>query len=187
MKFLMVFLAFEIVHAQDSFTIIRDNKQYACEYTGDQGSGTSGSDCATKAYSGPFSREESISLCRGANSEAPAECGILAYSGPFSRTEAVQICTGAYSTDPAECASKAYSGPFSKEESVRLCARSGSIDNADCAIKAYSGPYSKEESITLCSTNPRIAVKGLNLLMQNSPTMKSNYLRNLNLKNQLLK
>jgi hypothetical protein len=149
--------------------------------------------CAEKAYSGPFSREESIELCQGARGLAPATCAQTAYSGPFSKTEAIQLCKNAISNAPIDCAYDAYSGPFSREESIRLCAQSrtkgpvecakkaysgpfskdeaielcafnGELANAECAIKAYSGPYSKEEAVRMCKNNPHLALRSLNII-----------------------
>lgn len=151
----------------DSFTVIRDGKEYLCEQRGpvDPGSGV---ECANKAYSGPFSRDESQALCAGARSTAPADCGILAYSGPFSKVEAIQLCTHARSTGPVECAKKAYSGPFSKAESLDLCAGDTSALNADCAAKAYAGPYSKAEAIKMCKYQPLLVMRSLDLIAQSA-------------------
>lgn len=157
-------LAFQVAHA-DSFTIIRDGKEYLCEQRGPSNPIDS-VECANKAYSGPFSREESQQLCAGARSIAPADCAIKAYSGPFSRTEAVELCSRARTIGPADCAAKAYAGPFSRTESVELCRGNGSLANADCAIKAYAGPYSKEESIRMCKESPLLVLRSLNLLEQ---------------------
>ncbi len=129
-----------------------DGRPCSCVPTGG-GSQPSGdaSQCATTAYAGPFSREESIRLCAGSRSDDPAKCAIAAYNGPFSREEAISICTRAYTTGPAECAIKAYAGPFSRTESVTLCSfPHADLTTAQCAINAYSGPYSREEAINLC-------------------------------------
>ncbi len=160
----MCLLAMETVMA-DSFTIIRDGKEYLCEQRGPSNPIDS-VECANKAYSGPFSREEAQQLCAGARSIAPADCGIKAYSGPFSRTEAVTLCTRARTIGPADCAIKAYSGPFSREEAVTLCQGNGSIANADCAIKAYAGPYSREEAVRMCKESPMLVLRSLSLLEQ---------------------
>lgn len=150
----------------DSFTIIRDGKEYLCEQRGPVDPINS-VECANKAYAGPFSRDESTRLCSGARSLAPAECGIAAYSGPYSKSEAVDLCIGARTNNgPIECANKAYSGPFSKAESVSLCSGNGSIANAECAIKAYAGLYTKEEAIRVCKESPTLVMRSLNLILQ---------------------
>jgi hypothetical protein len=109
--------------------------------------------CADLAYSGPFSREESVELCAGAINDAPARCALRAYRGPLSKEETVSLCRRAYSEGPVECLELAYRGPFSKEESILLCAGSrATVENAHCALRAYQGPYSKEEAIRMCKT-----------------------------------
>lgn len=149
----------------DSFTIIRDGKNYLCEEQSiDPGGAVK---CIDKAYSGPFSREEANRICAGARDESPALCAIKAYSGPFSREESINLCVGARGLGPVECAAKAYSGPFSREESLGLC-RGGTIANAECAIKAYSGAYSREEALRLCKSNSALVLRSLNLIEQSS-------------------
>jgi hypothetical protein len=151
----------------DSFTIIRDGKNYLCEEENpviDPGGQVK---CIDKAYSGPFSRSESERICAGAHDEGPALCAIKAYGGPFSKEESIGLCVGARNVGPAEYAVKAYSGPFSKTESLNLCER-GTLANAECAIKAYAGPYSKEEALRLCKSNPALVLRSLNLLEQSS-------------------
>lgn len=148
----------------DQFYIDKDGRRYLCRAVSN-GSPSDPSDCVNHAYSGPFSKSESIELCSGANSISPATCARKAYSGPFSKSESIDLCTRAYDDGPADCARTAYSGPFSKEESVRLCRRTGSVARADCARKAYSGPYSKEESISLClNASPALIMRSLDLL-----------------------
>ena len=147
----------------DSFTVIRDGKNYLCQ---EQPTGSPGGavDCSNKAYQGPFSRDEAMRLCAGAINTAPADCGIKAYQGPFSKEEALRLCTRARTIGPADCGIKAYQGPFSKEESLTLCQGDSSVANADCAIKAYQGPYSKEESIRMCKNQPMLVMRGLDLI-----------------------
>ena len=147
----------------DSFTIIRDGRNYLCQ---EQSSSTPGGavDCANKAYQGPFSRDESMQLCAGAINTAPADCALKAYQGPFSKTEALQLCTRARSIGPADCATKAYQGPFSKDESLNLCQGDSTVANADCALKAYQGPYSKDEAIRMCKNNPALVMRSLDLI-----------------------
>lgn len=147
----------------DSFTVIRDGKNYLCQ---EQSTGSPGGavDCSNKAYQGPFSRDEAMQLCAGAINTAPADCGIKAYAGPFSKAEALQLCTRARTVGPADCAVKAYAGPFSKEESLNLCQGDSTVANADCAIKAYQGPYSKDESIRMCKNQPILVMRGLDLI-----------------------
>jgi hypothetical protein len=149
----------------DSFDIIRDGRTYRCEESGPRNPGDAQA-CADEAYRGPFSREESLRLCAGARSTAPASCANDAYRGPFSKEESINICIGSSSNSPSDCAKRAYAGPFSKDESVRLCSRNGTLAHADCAIKAYAGPYSKEEAIQLCSNNPQLLIKSLDILIQ---------------------
>lgn len=150
----------------DSFTVIRDGKEYLCEQRGPIDPITS-VECANKAYAGPFSSDEATRLCARARSLAPAECGIAAYAGPFSKDEAVELCIGARTNNgPIDCAKKAYAGPFSKTESVSLCSGNGSIANADCAIKANAGPYTKEEAIRICKDSPSLVLRSLNLILQ---------------------
>jgi hypothetical protein len=62
-----------------------------------------------------------VNLCRRADSTAPAECATMAYRGPFSTDESIQLCAQARSTQPASCAIEAYRGPYTKEEAIRLC------------------------------------------------------------------
>lgn len=144
----------------DSFTVIRDGKEYLCqESTPSQPGGSL--ECVNDAYAGPFSRQEAFDLCEGARSVAPSACAKRAYSGPFSKNDSIQLCRRATSTGPVECATRAYNGPFSQIESIQLCRQSGTAANADCAIRAYAGPYSKEEAIRLCRTNPNLVLRAL--------------------------
>lgn len=162
---LAVILSVQVSQA-DSFTIIRDGKEYLCEQRGPI-SPIDGVECANKAYAGPFSRDESQTLCAGARSTAPADCGIKAYAGRWSKAEAIRLCTKSRSaTGPADCADKAYAGPFSAEQSLQLCEGNGSVLNADCAIKAYAGPYSKEEAVRMCKEQPLLVMRSLQLLEQ---------------------
>jgi hypothetical protein len=88
---IMIALTFSQITMADSFTIIRDNTEYRCEST--TPSNPIGSiDCADKAYSGPFTRDEATSLCRGARNVAPADCAIKAYAGPYSKAESIEMC-----------------------------------------------------------------------------------------------
>jgi hypothetical protein len=152
-------------HADDSFDIVKDGRTYTCRAQTPSSPGGS-VDCANKAYSGPFNRDESLALCQGAYDTSPADCANKAYSGAFNKQEAISLCIGARSVGPADCANKSYSGPFNKDESVTLCKNDGSIARAECAIRAYSGPYSKEQAIQLCiGTNPammNVVLKDLN-------------------------
>ncbi|MBY0515639.1 MAG: hypothetical protein K2P81_01935 [Bacteriovoracaceae bacterium] len=137
-----------------------NGRPYSCvpRSGGTPGGGDAGS-CATVAYSGPFSREESIRLCAGSRSEAPARCAIAAYSGPFSKEESINLCAGAYSTGPSECAVKAYTGIFSKSESLDLCSSPyASVATATCAINAYSGAYNRQEAINLCRNSKSLGL-----------------------------
>lgn len=149
----------------DSFTVIRDGKEYLCEQRGPLDP-IGSVECANKAYAGPFSREESQELCMGARSVAPADCALKAYSGPFNRAESIQLCKRARTTGPVECANKAYSGPFNRDESIQLCSGNGSLANAECALKAYAGPYNREEAIRMCKEQPHLVLRSLELLAQ---------------------
>jgi hypothetical protein len=183
-NFLFIMLATQAAFADDSFTIIRDGNEYLCQNNGPRNPVDS-VNCANKAYSGPFTHDESIELCSGANSSAPAECGIAAYSGPFTKSEAVALCKFARTISPADCAKKAYSGPFTKSESVEICKGNGTLANADCALKAYAGPYSKDEAVKLCANNPHLALKMLNQLFATSPKMQMNYYNNMKTENPI--
>ena len=96
--FLILGLMIQLSAAQamaDSFTVIREGREYLCSTTGNgprppSGPGGGAADCANKAYNGPFSRSESMELCSGAYDEGPADCGIKAYAGPFSRKQQEQ-------------------------------------------------------------------------------------------------
>lgn len=113
--------------------------------------------CFNAAYAGSFSRDESLKLCAGAYSDAPANCGNLAYKGRWNREESINLCIGATTNNgPVDCATLAYSGPFSSSESMDLCRNNGSERTATCALEAYKGPFSKEEAIRMCK-NPRFA------------------------------
>lgn len=155
----------------DSFSIIKDGKNYVCTSTDTpqppppNNGGTIA--CGNKAYSGPFSKEESIRLCSGALDTGPADCGIKAYAGPFNKEEAIKLCIGTRKAlGPADCGIKAYAGPFNKVESIRLCEVTGTTEVAQCAISAYAGPYNKEESIQLCRQNAMLVMKALKLIEQ---------------------
>lgn len=114
-------------------------------------------ECFNAAYGGPFSRDEAMSLCRGAYSDAPAQCGIMAYHGRYSKEQSINLCIGSTTnTGPVDCANVAYSGPFSLDESLKLCSHNGTERIAVCAVDAYRGPYSKEEAIEMCR-NPYFA------------------------------
>lgn len=149
--FLIFGLMIQLSAAQamaDSFTVIREGREYLCSTTGNgprppSGPGGGAADCSNKAYNGPFSRSESLELCSGAYDEGPADCGIKAYAGPFSRSEAME-----------------------------LCKRTGTIAHAECAIKAYAGPYSRSEAIALCKSQPNLMLRSLELL-ESSPEIQS--------------
>jgi hypothetical protein len=134
------------VAVADSFTVIRDGREYLCSPTGSSqppNPGGGAVDCVNKAYSGPFSRDESM-----------------------------QLCSGALNVGPALCAIKAYAGPFNRAEAIELCARSGTEAHAECAIKAYAGPYSRAEAIQLCKAQPSLMLRSLKL-MEKSPEVQS--------------
>ncbi|MCC2678312.1 MAG: hypothetical protein K0R29_888 [Pseudobdellovibrio sp.] len=152
----------------DSFTIIRDGREYLCEQTNSPVDPGGGLDCRNRAYAGPFTREESERLCSGARNTAPADCGIKAYNGPFTRDESISLCVGARTIGPADCAVKAYNGPFTRDEAISLCSGNSSVANADCAIRAYQGPYTREEAIRMCKANPLLVLRSLELLAQSA-------------------
>lgn len=155
----------------DGFDIEKGGKTFRCEES--QDSGSNAATCSDKAYHGPFSKDESVQLCAGSRSDAPADCALKAYSGVFNKDEAIQLCKGARSTGPVECAQQAYSGVFSKDEAVKLCQRSGNLDRAKCAQNAYSGPYSKDEALKLCSgPHANLVMRSLNLIAS-SPELQS--------------
>jgi hypothetical protein len=170
--FLILTLAFAsfttAARADDSFEIVKNGQTYLCTAEATDPNGAV--ECVNKAYSGPFSKDESLRLCAGARSTAPADCAIKAYNGPFSKDEALRLCTGAVlSTGPADCATAAYAGPFSKDESLRLCAGNSTLATAQCAIRAYAGPYNKEQAIQLCRNgNPALVSVGLAALLGES-------------------
>ena len=159
LKFLVMFfsvfcfLLSSSAFSRSSITLQIDGKEYSCKPTRDQGRPGNGNNieaCVSTAYSGPFSKSESISLCTGGRGTAPAECALAAYAGPFSKDETMELCTAARTVGPAECAQKLYAGPFSKQETMKLCSsRNATIQNANCAIKAYRS-FSKKESIEMC-------------------------------------
>lgn len=135
-------LSFGHIALADGFEIIQNGRVYRCEEKTNTNPGGAG-ECATKAYSGPFSKDESIRLCTGASGVGPAECAIKAYSGPFSKVEALEICSN-----------------------------NGSLANADCAAKAYSGPYSKQEAIKLCKTSNASLIHRSLLLLDSAPELR---------------
>ncbi|MCO5143269.1 MAG: hypothetical protein M9962_09295 [Oligoflexia bacterium] len=144
-----------LVNVSQAKTIEIDGEQYSCEKIEEKGNGNAGS-CVNKAYSGPFSKSESIQLCDGARNNGPADCALLAYSGPFSKSESIKLCQGVRSKGPGECAILAYQGPFSKTESLELCNHPRATkQTAQCALEAYAGPYSKSESIKICKEDKR--------------------------------
>jgi hypothetical protein len=152
--------------------IIQDGKVYRCE---ERGPGNPGGtvDCANRAYSGPYNKEESVRLCQGARNDGPALCGIKAYNGAFNKAQSIDLCIGSRNEAPADCAQLAYSGPFSASESVQLCSRGGTTQRAECAVKAYNGPYSKAEAIELCSSGrERLVMRSLKL-MEDSSDLKA--------------
>jgi len=137
-----------------SITLDIDGVEHSCTPT--KPSNGNSATCANLAYSGPFSRDESTRLCRGARNNGPAECALEAYSGIYSRDESLNLCIGARSAGPAECAKLAYTGPFSREETLKLCSHPRATSSvAECALEAYSGVYSRDESIELCSLRNR--------------------------------
>lgn len=143
----------------DSFSIIKDGKNYLCTQTDDPNNGGE-IECGKKAFSGPFSKDEAVRLCVGAFNTDPADCGLKAYSGPYGREESIALCKRTLKgTGPADCAIKLYSGPFNKMEGVNLCARTGTIEVADCALSAVSGPYSNDEAIRLCRSNAGLILR----------------------------
>lgn len=138
--------------AVPAFYLEREGIQYLCQAT--SAPDPNGNRlCVDKAYAGPFSREDSIQLCRASFSTAPADCAIKMYAGPFSKSETLRACASAISIGPADCAIKLYTGPFSKEETLQVCGRLSTLAHADCALKAYAGPYSKSESIEMCRSD----------------------------------
>lgn len=164
MFFLTMNTLFSIANA-DSFTIIRDEKEYLCEQTGriDHGGYD---DCIQKAYRGVFTAEEAVQICTGARSTAPAECASNAYLGIFTREESIALCIySRSSTGPVDCATKAYAGPFSREETIELCSGNTTGANAECALKAYAGPYSRSEAIRMCKGQyPQLVLRSLELI-----------------------
>ena len=76
-----------------SFTI--EDKVYRCEEQQTAVDPLAAQNCAAKAYQGPFSREQSLLLCAGANSNIPVDCALKAYSGPLSAEQSISFCTGA--------------------------------------------------------------------------------------------
>lgn len=171
MKPLFILISLVISQSQtvfaDSFSLIKDGKNYLCTSTGPRDPGA-GAECASEAYAGPFSKDEAIRLCAGASSTTPAKCAVKAYAGPYSKEEAIRLCIRAQTLGPIDCASKAYAGPFSKDESLSLCSGNSTLANAECAIKAYSGPYSKEEALRLCKNEPQLMLRSLILMQQSA-------------------
>lgn len=149
--FIFLIIIFSISTAfADSFHIVKNGQEYLCSSVSAP-SPDALEACFSKAYSGIFSREESLSVCQGARSTAPADCLKRAYSGIFSRGEAIQLCRGTRSEKgPVECFNKVYSGAFSKAEAMEVCSGDATIGNADCLFKAYAGRYSKNEAIEIC-------------------------------------
>ena len=95
--FSLVFLMAGVQAHADSFTIIKDGKNYVCTSTEtpEPPPNTGGAiACGNKAYAGPFSKEESIRLCSGALDVGPADCGIKAYAGPFNKEEIAYLIGG---------------------------------------------------------------------------------------------
>ena len=151
--------------ADDSFEIIKNGQSYLCIA---QNSDPNGSlDCVNKAFAGPFSKEESLSLCAGARNTAPADCALKAFAGVFSKEESLRLCTGAMiGTGPADCAAAAFAGPFSRDESLQLCSGNTTLATAQCAIRAFAGPYNKQQAIQLChAVNPALVSVGLSALL----------------------
>lgn len=110
-------------------------------------------ECTEMAYRGPYTKEESIKLCDGAKTTAPAECALKAYAGPYTKEESFKLCLKAVSAGPAECALFAFAGPFTKEESRKLCNfPDATIATAECAIKAFAGIYTRDEALRICAT-----------------------------------
>ena len=143
----------------DSFSIIKDGKNYLCTQTDIPNNGGE-IDCGNKAYAGPFSKNEAVRLCTGAQNTDPADCAIKAYSGAYGREESISLCRRTVKgTGPAECGFMLYSGPFNTTEGVNLCSRTGTIEVANCALSAVNGPYSNEEAIRLCRNNPGLVLR----------------------------
>ncbi|MBC7714597.1 MAG: hypothetical protein H7177_14725 [Rhizobacter sp.] len=160
MKFLLAFFLFATSQAYTAEPIIIEigGVRHQCTPIGNGNP----AQCYNTAYSGPFSRDEALTLCQGAFNDSPAKCGIEAYRGRFSKSESILLCTGATTdTGPVDCANLAYSGPFSKDESLDLCSHNATERTATCAIDAYHGPYSKADAIKLCK-NPRLAEEKMN-------------------------
>lgn len=153
---LFIFLFSSMLLADSApFYLEKDGVRFYCAPTAGADP-TAIANCISKAYSGPFSKDESEDLCQGASSNAPADCALEAYRGPFSKSDSINLCRGATSLGPKECATAAYRGPFSSSESIELCKNNGTLENFNCADKLYKGPYSKADSIRLCkvSTSP---------------------------------
>ncbi len=150
----------------DSFTTVKDGKNYICTESAPP-SPNGAADCVNEAYHGPFSQAESIRLCTGARNTDPAKCGITAYHGPFSTEQSIQLCQGTRTASgPADCAIAAYHGPFSTEESIELCARNGDMQTYQCAKTAYAGPYSTAEAVQLCKSANPLILRSLKLIEQ---------------------
>ena len=79
-----------------------------------------------------------------------AECAISATKGPFTKKESIELCKNRGTVETAKCAISLNKGPFTKQESIELCARGGTMETAECAISANKGPFTKQESIELC-------------------------------------
>lgn len=177
---LFLFSALTVLANDDSFYLDKDGSRYLCQKI--QTTYVPNTICADAAYHGPFSKDESIELCQGSYTDAPARCAKDAYHGPFNKTQAVALCKFAITTAPADCATQAYHSIFNLDESVRLCARATSASVAECAINAYHGPYSKEESIKLCKQNSDLILRSLKLFHKANPDYARMKMQKLNLK-----
>ncbi|HEY8272689.1 MAG TPA: hypothetical protein VIG33_17475 [Pseudobdellovibrionaceae bacterium] len=150
----------------DSFSIIKDGKNYLCTSTNDTPEASG--ECIAEAYAGPFFKDEAITLCTGAHSTFPAKCAVKAYAELCTKEESIRLCTGAESMGPVECFNKAYAGAFNKDESLTLCKGNGTVVNADCALKAYAGPYSKKEALRICKNEAQLLMRSLNLMQHSA-------------------
>lgn len=173
---LIVFLSAPAANA-DSFTLIRDGKEYQCVATSPSNPGGN-IDCVNSAYSWIFTKEEALQLCQGATTIAPASCAKKAYSYILSREESIQLCQRSTSEEePLNCFKAGYSWILNRNEALNLCSRNGTTANVDCVKKAYSGIYSKEEALRLCKAQPLMMMQTLQLMESSAEFQKMKFMK----------
>jgi hypothetical protein len=142
LNILVLILAFSFsqLTLADTFELIKDGKTYSCsQKTQTPADPNIFISCVSKAQKCSFSsdpcltNDQSVALCKGTVSDAPAACAAKAQACSFSsdpcltKDLSVVLCKGTTDNSPAVCAAKARKCSFSsdpcltKEQAAEAC------------------------------------------------------------------